>query len=217
MLKTKNNNIFFMYNQYTHKTPARYGCGAIHSKFTQHVTPSHMFVPLHHPYHNVHRHPQFYLQHPLQYPAQYHSMQNVSHCFPNDYSHFHSPFNTRIISNPYTNLTITNKTWIPVEITLGESSFIVHPKMTQRIFTSGNDIITVRVFSLGNYITFIVSGGRMHCGVGETFSSGDGTEICKFPMSEIEATLSQCGNIIIEPLKSGTQITRRGKKIHKKK
>lgn len=175
-------------------------------------TSNHMLGSFPRPYYMDQMQSCFYPQQQF-YNLSYRSIPYSTPCFSNYNIPSHLMLNSPIVSNPYKNVTIQNKTWVPVEIVrMGGPPFIVYPKKTQRIFTIGDDRITVKIYSLGNYVSFTVNGGRVHCGVGETISSGNGTNICKFPMSEITATITQCGNIIIETINKTNTRKRRARK-----
>ena len=178
-------------------------------------TSNHMLSSLPHPYYMDQRQSCFYPQQQQQFYNHLacRSIPYSTPCLSNYYMPSHLMFNSPIVSNPYKNVTIQNKTWVPVEIVrMDGPPFVVYPKKTQRIFTIGDDRITVKIYSLGNYVSFTVNGGRVHCGVGETISSGNGTNVCKFPMSEITATITQCGNIIIETIKKNNTRKRHARK-----
>jgi len=102
---------------------------------------------------------------------------------------------------------ITNKTFIPVEISHAAGPpFTIFPRQTQPLVFPGDDRMVLRIYSLGNLVTTEISTGHVKASAGgEVTRKPNGQWVVYYPMASLRITVTTCHKIIVEADNRGTK------------
>ena len=102
---------------------------------------------------------------------------------------------------------ITNKTFIPVEISHAAGPpFTIFPRQTQPAVFPGDDRMVLRIYSLGNLVTTEISTGHVKASAGgEVTRKPNGQWAVYFPTASLRITVTPCHKIIVEADNRGTK------------